>query len=75
MNQWQPIETAPKDGTIVLRPHTTWGAMAVRHKRKDHSPEFTRGFSWMSSDYTRLWPDEAFGPHWMPLPEPPKEAA
>jgi hypothetical protein len=47
------------------------GAMAVRHKRPDHDAAFTRGFSWMSSDYSALWPDDAFLPLWMPQPKAP----
>lgn len=71
MSEWQDISTAPKDGTGMLRPHVNWGAMAVRHKRPEHSDEFLNGYSWMSADYSRLWPDEAFLPFWMPLPAPP----
>lgn len=75
MSGWQPIDTAPKDGTIILRPHVCWGAMAVRHKRPDHSESLMRGCSWMASDYSCLWPEEAFEPFWMPLPPPPPGAA
>lgn len=67
---WRPIdENMPRDGTIILRPHVNWGAMAVRHKRPDQSEAFLRGFSWMSADYSALWPEEAFLPFWMPRPE------
>jgi hypothetical protein len=69
--QWEPIETAPKDGTIILRPHVIWGAKAVRHKRPDQTEEYLRGYSWMSSDYSQLWPEDAFHPFWQPLPEAP----
>lgn len=69
--EWRPIETAPRDGTIIQRPHTTWGAMSVRHKRPDQSEEFLHGFSWMAADYSVLWPESAFLPFWLPIPPAP----
>lgn len=71
MTEWMDIASAPKDGTKMLRPHVSWGAMAVRHKRPDQTENFLQGYSWMSSDYSQLWPDEAFLPFWQPLPESP----
>ncbi|WP_296200533.1 hypothetical protein [uncultured Hyphomicrobium sp.] len=71
MVEWRPIETAPRDGTIIQRPHTTWGAMSVRHKRPDQSEEFLHGFSWMAADYSVLWPESAFLPFWLPIPPAP----
>jgi len=68
MTDWQPIETAPVDGTIVQ----LWVP--------DHNTVTT---GWFCKD-TGLWPhDEAFSEegepcnvglptHWMPLPTPPK---
>lgn len=58
---WQPIETAPKDGTRVLTFRVKFReAMAV---------------AWFDGEEWRpvhgsAWPDPT---HWMPLPEPPKE--
>lgn len=71
--KWQPIETAPKDGTVVLRPHVNWGAKAVRHRRPEHKGFIPDEYNWLSSDYAQYWPDTAFLPYWMPLPEPPKK--
>jgi hypothetical protein len=75
---WQPIETAPKDGTTILRPHRIWGAMDVRYLTEDQR-HFTSvladgiPWEWVNGDYTTAWTDSAFLPYWMPLPEPPKE--
>ncbi len=68
---WQPIETCPLDGTVVLRPHVIWGAMDVRYK-----PNAVPGqpWSWVNGDYTTAWPDEALAPFWMPCPKAPPVA-
>lgn len=78
---WQPIETAPKDGTVVL---LYW--------RAEHGPDTVDYFA--SGEYTRFgdgsggWCGESFHAsvdgywtrllaerptHWMPLPPPPDE--
>ena len=73
--EWQPIETAPKDGTIVL-------LLVV--------PKYRRGWRGISSiplpgyafdgldfSWVALNHDLAIGgvdaTHWMPLPPPPAE--
>lgn len=69
--EWRTMESAPIDGTTILRPHVIWGAMAVRHKRPDQSEAFLIGYSWMNADYAQMWPEEAFLPWWMPTPKIP----
>jgi hypothetical protein len=65
---WQPIETAPKDGTGVLGWWPLWTAFPVRIWWQNNQ--------WrMAEDHPATWYDGMprwHGPtHWMPLPEPP----
>ena len=59
--QWQPIETAPKDGSAIL----TWTRLY------GYADEFCVMYwgdkEWMCLDAFYLEPT-----HWMPLPEEPK---
>lgn len=66
MSEWQPFESAPKDGTQILVCHEQlkyWGRpiLIVR---------WFRG-KWCSQDFHNFFPDEEFK-CWMPLPEMPK---
>ena len=70
---WQPIETAPKDGTPFLSygyiPEC-WGYTCEEKKISISYWAFMTGFVSQAS-YTY---GEKFVPtHWMPLPEPPKK--
>ena len=53
---WQPIETAPKDGTAVL----LWDDVRFEVGLYD-----LRG-GWVDQDFRVLYPS-----HWMPLPKTP----
>jgi hypothetical protein len=74
MNKWQPIETAPKDGTLIL----IW----VKHEVGPDMmmiAKFHTEYDEPADDPSeRLrWKEEAGfynvrATHWMPLPEPPK---
>jgi hypothetical protein len=72
MSEWQPIETAPKDGTMVL---------LLEHRRAYSSSTIDFGcfefieisdtdghriYDWTSNDGRIEEPT-----HWMPLPTPP----
>ncbi|MFN7883105.1 MAG: DUF551 domain-containing protein [bacterium] len=74
---WQPIDTAPKDGSEVILWHADYMAFGY------HSPK-----GWMvtnngdyldgghGNDYlcnTKKYASYQPPTHWMPLPEPPKE--
>jgi hypothetical protein len=66
MSEWQPIETAPKDGTAVL----------VSEGRFCYCVEWNEEFDWWAVDDNKLGPFRLRGSaptHWMPLPAPPKE--
>ena len=54
---WQPIETAPRDGTNVLAFWSDWGDCGV--------VRFDRGEWWA------MMHDVVTPTHWMPLPAPP----
>ncbi len=69
MSDWQPIETAPKDGRLLLfvRGTTYVGGWDDDRYAKKPRP------LWYYSDTWRRTGCRAIPPtHWMPLPEPPK---
>jgi len=59
---WQPIETAPKDGTLVL--------VCVNSQNFEKPFVYIRGwypsFGWDGDGAEKVT-------HWMPLPEPPND--
>jgi hypothetical protein len=81
--KWQPIETAPKDGTRVL---AYWpDVLANNSATQVESWYGPRGheqmlLTWQSGEMQLVWQSAfewADGPnaptHWMPLPEPPED--
>jgi hypothetical protein len=72
MSQWQPIETAPKDGTRILAycpNHPDVGSITRvtwwRQAKDGH------GFIGWGEFNEQYWPPT----HWMPLPAPPTTGA
>ena len=77
MTEWQPIETAPKDGTVLIG------------KIPNGNLDFNNEIKWVSgwcALYKMEWGgmkkeiwlklnDEHQPTHWMPLPKPPKQEA
>ena len=66
MSEWQPIETAPKDGTKIIVFDHYDGVVIARWRMR--WPE--SGYEWIEAtgeEYENYRPT-----HWMPLPEPPK---
>lgn len=67
MSQWQPIETAPKDGKNVLIYRLGSGDQRATIGSLDEEGV------WQSPEAYYIWSWFDFSPtHWMPLPEPPK---
>lgn len=67
MSEWQPIETAPKDGTVV----DIW---AYGHRLPDVQfcgDDTTPGWYFVY-DYSELAAFDGDATHWMPLPDPPE---
>jgi len=66
---WQPIETAPKDGTEILLAdeRVSGGFMTVV------SFEVVEGNDWVWHTNDGISYHEKAFTHWMPLPEPPKQ--
>jgi hypothetical protein len=62
MSEWQPIETAPKDGTAILVFHNRMVIEAW------YSGRWGRFVQSETGGHNGIAPT-----HWMPLPAPPKE--
>jgi hypothetical protein len=70
MSEWQPIETAPTDGTRILGAGEGW----VETLYWTNSP-WVSGGGWVN-DVCRSDTIEYCPTHWMPIPaSPPKEPA
>ena len=70
MSEWQPIETAPEDETVLVWAEDGWIMCADLILMSEYG-----GYDYC--DGSRMWVDNdhslLFRPtHWMPLPEPPK---
>ena len=66
VNPWQPIETAPKDGSVFLACVGNW--MTVAHWHRSQQCLATNG-----PTYER-YPADEMPTHWMPLPAPSNES-
>ncbi len=66
MNEWQPIETAPKDGT----PFLAFGISPGQYKF-EYGDDI--GVTRWKVGYGGSWSGgPAYPTHWMPLPPPPE---
>ena len=65
--EWQPIETAPRDGTHVLIYVPGWINGSEARYLDDE------GWWLANNDPTDHWGEQQHPTHWMPLPNPPKE--
>ena len=84
MSEWQPKETAPKDGTRMLQTGV-WNEKAAQHCQGDPYICIAMWGSWSSSsEHPKQWLYESnFGAspleavtftHWQPLPAPPEQS-
>lgn len=80
MSEWQPIETAPKDGTYILVARAgenigvapvevvEWCSMVNSHWERVEGDLYRR----VPDDPDEFWNGNGHrATHWMPLPEPP----
>lgn len=68
MSGWQPIETAPRDGTRLL---LWWNERAMISFWADRVG--FKGWQPVSGEVLNVGNRAMWNPtHWMPLPEPPK---
>ncbi|MDE2103252.1 MAG: hypothetical protein KGL39_38760 [Patescibacteria group bacterium] len=74
MSEWQPIETAPKDGTKILV-YTIHGDIEISEwytvNRYHYEPVEGDLYRRIEAKRTGGWNSNNFE-WWMPLPEPPK---
>lgn len=72
---WQPIETAPKDGTEILTCITGYAPCISSwqtHKGKSRFGSDPEKFA-DQEHFIQYWDECDYRPtHWMPLPDPPK---
>ena len=62
MMEWQPIETAPKDGSEIVVAAFDEGKMLWWHK------------AWRGGYYWNVRGGACKPTHWLPFPKPPKSA-
>jgi hypothetical protein len=83
--KWNPIETAPKDGSEILGYRKDCGILLIRYTapidfmtdtEMENLDDFSaESYDWFCADFIggeRLDGDTC-PTHWMPLPEPPME--
>ena len=63
MSEWQPIETAPRDGTMMLVWAKEWSCPVLMTREGRDGIEY-----WLIGDTD----GDGFPTHWMPLPELPR---
>lgn len=75
---WQPIETAPKDGTeIILGIPLKWGKMSLDKKDDRVGTGFYNAGAYWYDKKHFVWRNRVANittspTHWQPLPPPPK---
>jgi hypothetical protein len=70
MTEWQPIETAPKDGTNILVANAEGWVGQVFWQNRWYNENHA---GWMIANCDEEYGEYITATHWMPLPEPPHE--
>lgn len=75
MSEWQPIETAPKDGShIQVWPPTWTGVSSCARWETDKHSKNPRPFWSRTDDFGRVGTSRAIKTtHWKPISKGPKE--
>lgn len=70
MSEWQPIETAPMDGTefLAFKASEFGPVICVCTWIDSDHPDYDGDTPHVCWDHSGFWD----ATHWMPLPEPPK---
>jgi hypothetical protein len=63
MSDWQPIETAPRDVSVIVYADDCVGEAS--------RPDATGRWWWTNTDEHDIGVREIFPTHWMPMPPPP----
>lgn len=71
MSGWQPIETAPTDGTVIL---AVTVEAACPHARLSWFENGAGARLWKADKFAGSGPTRWWPTHWMPLPPPPQTA-
>lgn len=71
--KWQPIESAPKDGTVLILYSSQGMEMGSWKKDENYRDQPAKWFSEEGDDWSTGYYYCPMDPtHWMPLPAPPK---
>lgn len=74
--KWQPIETAPKDGTTILLASGKYVLTGYWETDPGWAWKFDGpcwGICEVEDDYYSVYKFPDWPTHWMPLPEPPNK--
>ncbi len=74
--EWKPIDSAPKDGTVILLGFASIrggaeGSVDVGYWMNSPETNYWREVGWFATDDDVLTQHPQHPTHWMPLPEPP----